>query len=115
MASVRQKAKASEQVGMYFLEQGKILTEGEYKLAGHVPVRYHTLKAFYGSWAKVINGIRIHCPELYKELLTVEEEPAPKPVVDPLAELQAATGEALASKVDADITAIETEDESEDR
>ena len=110
MATIRQKAKAAESLGMFFLENGRIYEEGEYKLAGHVPVRYALVKSFFGSWAKAVDSIRIHCPDLYKEILSMDDEPEP---VDPLQELQAKTSEALKKEVDAEIVA-ELDDESKD-
>ena len=66
--SLRQKRNLTEKLGMFFLEQGRILTEKEFRLFGQGPVRYAEIKKFYGTWYKAVDGIKIHCPGIWDEL-----------------------------------------------
>ena len=83
--SNRQKAKAAEDLGMFFLEKGGILTESEFKLAGKTPIRYSRLKSFFGSWPKAVDSIRRFTPAIWAELHapkpTPKARPKPKPAV----------------------------------
>jgi len=72
MASIRQKVTAAGNLGLFFIEQGKILPQAEYRAFNPVPLRISTIKKLYGSWSKAIRFIKNSQPDIWAEIQKME-------------------------------------------
>ena len=93
MARLRVRAQILEQVAMFMLEQGKILTKHEYDMFGpEVPLRSGLVMNHFGAWTRLITFIENDMPDVYKQLTAPTSPPPPpppppQPEEDPLAKL----------------------------
>ena len=66
--SVRRRKAVMEDVATVFLQEGKVLSRGEYDRLPHVPLRTaHILKQF-GSWPRMVTIMETAMPEVFEEL-----------------------------------------------
>jgi len=66
--SVRRRNAVMEDVATVFLQEGKVLSRGEYDRLPNVPLRTaHILKQF-GSWPRMITIMESAMPEVFEEL-----------------------------------------------
>ena len=76
MKSKRQKAKMAEELAMFFLEKGKVLTETEYYNSNPVPFPRGFLRSVFGSYPRAVNYAHFVCKEAFEE---IESNSKPKP------------------------------------
>lgn len=76
MIRPRQKHKLLEDIGNFMFSKGKLLDQREYSQEEDVPVRYSRVLGLFGTWTRMLNNLRLVCPDLYSEL---EKGPVAKP------------------------------------
>jgi len=76
MASLRQKTTMAEGLGMFLLEQGKILTVDEYRKLGQVPFRWSAIRKVFSNWNRALHYIEKGLPDLWAELQNMGKAPA---------------------------------------
>lgn len=81
MIRVRQKHKMLDDIGNFMLSKGKLMDQREYASSEDAPVRYSQVIVFFGTWKRMLNGLRLHSANLYAEIEKAQNAPkvAPKP------------------------------------
>ena len=81
MARSRQKHKILDTIGNFMLSKQKLMDQREYADAPDAPVRYPQILSFFGTWNRMMNGLRLHSASLYSEIEKAQSAPkvAPKP------------------------------------
>ena len=79
----RQKATILEDLGMFFLELGKVPAAHEFRAMNPVPVRYATIKRYFGGYPRMLKSMESFLPNVWNEI--GKPKPAPKPAPKPLA------------------------------
>jgi len=69
------RKKFLEQLADYFIKNGGVMTEQEYKARRDVPIRPFFVKRYIGNWAKVLKLMEKSFPEVYE---VTKPEPAEK-------------------------------------
>lgn len=93
--SIRKRNAIMRDIAMKFLEEGKVLSRGEYDRCGTVPVRTALIIGQFGSWARMVNLMRANMPEVFAEIeanqmraeIPEVEEEAKKDPLEALADL----------------------------
>ena len=80
MANLKQRKKALQDIGMYFAEKGKVLTQNEYIDSEDKPVLFSGIRRVFRSYSRMIEMLKRSEPELF-ELATKKPEVQPKPEV----------------------------------
>lgn len=80
MARDRQRDKMIANVAIDMMEQGRILTEMEYRRLENPSVHFRDLKRVFGRWPRVLDVLKATSPEVWLEL-TEMAKPQPKPAV----------------------------------
>lgn len=81
MIRVRQKHKMLDDIGNFMLSKGKLMDQREYASLEDAPIRYSQVIVFFGTWKRMLNGLRLHSANLYAEIEKAQNAPkvAPKP------------------------------------
>ena len=70
------KKKILEKLAIYFAEKGAMMTPAEYKAAEDAPIRFMVVKRSIGSWARVLQMVKVNFPRQYAKAMA-----GPVPVV----------------------------------
>jgi hypothetical protein len=62
MSTVRKKKNIIRRLNAYFQNQGKILTEREYREAIGTPFRLVLIEKFLGPWPRVVSSVKHYYP-----------------------------------------------------
>ena len=66
MASLRQRGKVLEAVGMTMLEEGRVLNKREYeKMQSRTPVRIGNVLNHFGSWSRMLGVLENPLPDVW--------------------------------------------------
>lgn len=79
MPNVKQRKNTLMQLGMYFAEKGKILTQDEYIKAEDKPVTFWGIRNVFRNYSRMVVMLKTNEPELVA-LIGKKEEPKPAPV-----------------------------------
>ena len=102
MASLRQRGKVLEAVGMTMLEEGRVLNKREYeKMHSRTPVRIGNVLNHFGSWSRMLGVLENTLPDVWAEIKE-KENPKPVPPTSPKPKIKAAVKPAPAVKKDKD-------------
>lgn len=82
MANTKQRSKALKDLGMYFAEKGKVMTQAEYISATDKPVLFSGIRRVFRSYSRMLEMLKRTHPELI-ELANKKPEPVKK--VEPVA------------------------------
>lgn len=93
MANQAQRKKLIRDLGLYFAEKGKVLTQKEYIAAKDVPVKFNKVREIMRSYSRALEIVEASEPELWalattpakpKEVKVEAKEltPAPKPKIE---------------------------------
>lgn len=63
-------------IAITMLEEGKVLTEFEYRELENPTVRYRSIRRVFSRWPRVVSLLETEMPEVWAEL-TEEKKPAP--------------------------------------
>ena len=102
MASLRQRGKVLEAVGMTMLEEGRVLNKREYeKMQSRTPVRIGNVLNHFGSWSRMLGILENTLPDVWAEIKE-KENPISVPPTPPKPKFKAAVKPAPAVKKDKD-------------
>ena len=88
MASPRVKTISAGEIGLFMLEQGKILTADEYRASSPVPIRWATMKRMYGNWNRCLRYMKQQQPDIWKDLEALSDPKPVKPVFKKMVEME---------------------------
>lgn len=71
---MRQKTVTAGELGMFFLELGRIPTVQEYRSFSNVPLRWAGLKRFYGNWNRMLRFMAQMQPDIWAEIQNLGSE-----------------------------------------
>lgn len=74
MATARQKVVLAGELGLFMLEEGKILSAQEYRALGRGPIRWATMKRLYGNWNRALRFLEQSQPDIWAELQNLGTE-----------------------------------------
>lgn len=77
MANQAQRKKLIRDLGLYFAEKGKVLTQKEYIAEKDVPVKFNKVREILRSYSRALELVESCEPELWD----LASNPAPKPEV----------------------------------
>lgn len=77
MANQAQRKKLIRDLGLYFAEKGKVLTQKEYIAANDAPVKFNKVREILRSYSRGLELIQSQEPELWD----LANNPVPKPEV----------------------------------
>lgn len=72
--STRRKEAIMRDIGMKMLEEGQILSKGQYDRCQPVPVRSALVIKQFGSWARMVNIMQASMPALFEEIRLIPKE-----------------------------------------
>ena len=72
--STRKREAIMRDIGMKMLEEGKILSKGQYDRCARVPVRSALVLKQFGSWARMVNIMEATMPDLFEEIRLIPQE-----------------------------------------
>jgi hypothetical protein len=73
------KKKILKTLADYFAKKGAMMTPAEYKAAEDAPIRFMVAKRAIGSWARIIQMVRINFPVQYGKAMAGSAPAAPAP------------------------------------
>jgi len=75
------KKKILKTLADYFAKKGAIMSPTEYKAEEDAPIRFMVAKRSIGSWARIIQMVRINFPEQYGKAMAGSAPAAPAPKI----------------------------------
>jgi hypothetical protein len=77
------KKKILKTLADYFAKKGTMMSPAEYKAAEDAPIRFMVAKRSIGSWARILQMVRMNFPEQYAKAMAgaapaVPATPKPK-------------------------------------
>ena|SRR6056300_1392514 len=96
MARARARRVVLQDIAMYMLEKGEVLSRHDWEKDDNTPIRVGLIFNYFGNWSRMLGILENELPDVWKQINTPKVEPkpkvepAPKQKVDPLEALSKA-------------------------
>jgi len=102
MARARARMAVLQDVAMYMLEVGHVMTRKEWELDSKAPVRIGMIFNLFGNWPRMVGILEHEMPDAWKQINAPKVAPAPKPAPKPKEKVKSNPLEALSKAAPAE-------------